>query len=113
LIGRARYNPGVGGRAEVAVTGGDLDGSVFFGIECWDKAENLAFKATAVCSAGETPGSGSCTWTTTGNESACAVKLIDGESEVVTPADQNKMNPEPDAPATDLPAVPGSMPNEI
>jgi hypothetical protein len=113
LIGRARYNPGVGGRAEVAVTGGDLDGSVFFGIECWEKAENLVFKATAVCSPGEMPGSGSCTWTAAGNESACAVKLIDGESEVVTPADQNKMTLEPDAPATDLPAVPGSMPNEI
>jgi len=31
----------------------------------------------------------------------------------VTPADQDKMELEPDAPATDLPAVPGTMPNEI
>ena len=56
LLGRARFNPGVGGRAEVAIMGGDLAGKIFFGIECWDRAESLVFKATALCAAGRGAG---------------------------------------------------------
>ena len=111
LFGRARYNPGVGGRAEVAITGGDLAGQVFFGRECWDKAESLVFKATALCTLGDVPGTGSCTWTVTGNEAACDVALATGERDHVDPTDINDPSPDPDAPANDVPTVPSLMPS--
>jgi hypothetical protein len=111
LIGRARYNPGVGGRAEVAVLGGDLGNQVFFGRECWDKAESLVFKATALCTLGDVPGVGSCTWTTSGNEAACDVLLATGERGYVDPTDINDPNPDPDAPADDVPGIPTAMPS--
>ncbi len=111
LLGRARYNPGVGGRAEVAITGGDLAGKIFFGIECWDRAESLVFKATALCSAGEVPGTGACVWAKTGDESACQVVLATGMRDYVEPSDENDPNPDPDAPANDVPMVPSVMPS--
>ena len=111
LIGRARYNPGVGGRAEVAVLGGDLGDKIFFGRECWDRAEALVFKATALCTLGDVPGTGSCTWTVTGNEAACDVLLAIGERDHVDPSDINDPNPDPDAPANDVPGVPATMPS--
>ena len=111
FFGRARYNPGVGGRAEVAITGGDLAGKVFFGRECWDRAEALVFKATALCAAGEEPGSGACVWTVTGDPAACLVRLADGERDHCDPSDIDDPNPDPDAPATDVPGVPTSMPS--
>ena len=111
LLGRARFNPGVGGRAEVAILGGDLAGKIFFGIECWDRAESLVFKATALCSMGEVPGTGACIWTKTGDESACRVVLATGMRDHVDPSDENDANPDPDAPANDLPTVPLVMPS--
>ncbi|HEY1334813.1 MAG TPA: hypothetical protein VGF31_11195 [Myxococcaceae bacterium] len=111
FFGRARYNPGVGGRAEVAITGGDLAGKVFFGRECWDRAEALVFKATALCAAGEEPGTGACVWTVTGDPAACLVRLADGERDHCDPSDIDDPNPDPDAPATDVPGVPTTMPS--
>ena len=111
MLGRARYNPGVGGRAEVAVLGGDLGDKIFFGRECWDRAEALVFKATALCSLGEVPGTGSCTWTVTGDESACDVVLATGMRDYVDPSEQNDAAPDPDAPASDVPTVPDTMPS--
>jgi len=111
LVGRARYNVGVGGRAEVAIVGGDLGNQVFFGRECWDRSEALVFKATALCSLGEAPGTGRCTWTTTGDPAACRVVLADGERDHCDPSDIDDPNPDPDAPATDVPGVPITMPS--
>jgi hypothetical protein len=111
LLGRARVNPGVGGRAEVAILGGDLGDKIFFGAECWDVVEQLVFKATALCGPGEQPGTGACVWTKTGDEAACRVVLAQGERDHVDPSDQNDANPDPDAPATDVPGVPLTMPS--
>jgi len=110
LLARARFNPGVGGRAEVAITGGDLAGKIFFGAECWDVAESLVFKATALCMLGEVPGTGSCTWTVTGDPAACKVVLATGERDHVEPSDLDDAAPDSDAPATDVPAMPLVMP---
>ena len=111
LFGRARYNVGVGGRAEVAIVGGDLGNQVFFGRECWDKSEALVFKATALCGPGEEPGTGSCTWTVTGDPAACLVPLATGERDHCDPSDIGDASPDPDAPATDVPGVPTAMPS--
>jgi hypothetical protein len=111
LVGRARYNVGVGGRAEVAIVGGDLGNQVFFGRECWDRSEALVFKATALCGPGEEPGTGSCTWTVTGDPAACRVVLADGERDHCDPSDIDDASPDPDAPATDVPGVPSVMPS--
>lgn len=110
LLGRARYNPGVGGRAEVAVLGGDLGDKIFFGRECWDRAEALVFKATALCTLGEVPGTGACVWSVTGNEAACDVVLATGERDHVDPSDIDDVTPDSDAPATDVPGLPSVMP---
>ena len=111
LVGRARYNIGVGGRAEVAITGGDLAGKVFFGRECWDRAEALVFKATALCAVGEEPGTGACVWSVTGDPAACRVVLADGERDHCDPSDIDDGRPDADAPATDVPVVPDTMPS--
>jgi hypothetical protein len=111
LLGRARFNPGVGGRAEIAVLGGDLGDQIFFGAECWDRAEMLTFKATALCNPGEVPGTGSCMWTTTGDEAACDVRLATGERDHVEPSDKDRIDPDSDAPANDVPALPSVMPD--
>ena len=111
LFGRARFNPGVGGRAEVAIVGGDLGNQVFFGRECWDAQEALVFKATALCGPGEEPGEGGCTWIIVGDPSACRVVLATGERDHCDPSDIDDARPDPDAPATDVPAVPAVMPS--
>ena len=111
FLGRARFNPGVGGRAEVAVLGGDLGDKIFFGRECWDASEMLVFKASALCQAGEIPGTGTCTWTTSGDPAACRVVLAQGEREVVEPSDLDLTTPDSDAPANDLPDAPTAMPS--
>jgi hypothetical protein len=111
FFGRARFNPGVGGRAEVAIVGGDLGNKVFFGRECWDAQEALVFKATALCGPGEEPGMGSCTWVIVGDPSACRVVLADGERDHCDPSDIDDARPDPDAPATDVPEVPSVMPS--
>lgn len=111
FLGRARFNPGVGGRAEVAVLLGDLGNNIFFGKECWDASEMLVFKASALCGPGEVPGTGSCTWTTTGDPAACRVVLAQGERDHVDPSDVDLSTPDSDAPANDLPDVPSTMPS--
>jgi hypothetical protein len=111
FLGRARFNPGVGGRAEVAVLLGDLGNNIFFGKECWDAGEMLVFKASALCGPGEIPGTGACVWTTTGDPAACRVVLAQGERDHVDPSDIDLSSPDADAPANDLPAAPSSMPS--
>jgi len=71
----------------------------------------LVFKATALCTLGDFPGSASCTWTTSGNEAACDVVLATGERAYVDPTDQDDAAVDPDAPATDVPSVPLVMPS--
>src|SRR5215813_2196487 len=111
FLGRARFNPGVGVRAEVAVLLGDLGNNIFFGRECWDATEMLVFRATALCGPGQLPGTGTCTWTTTGDPAACRVVLAQGERDDVEPGDIDMSAPDSDAPAGDLPVPPSTMPS--
>jgi len=93
LLGRARFNPGVGGRADALVTGGDVpSGELIYGAECWDKDENLTWKKVWACT-----GPGACTVVSeTGDRTACAVDLRDDTPEA--PTDQQDVAPETGAP---------------
>jgi hypothetical protein len=105
LLGRARYNPGVGGRADALVTGGDVpNGELIYGAECWDGSENLTWQKVWVCT-----GPGACTvQSETGNVSACDVELRTDAPEA--PTDGTSTVLEPGAPDPTL-AAPLGMPS--
>ncbi len=113
LLARARYNPGVGGRAEVVVFGGDAANTVYYGKECWDVAESLAFRAVFACTSGTPETGGACVKVEAdsfGDIAACRVQLVQGENEL-TEGDRDSTSPAPDAPgAGDLPGLPDGMP---
>jgi hypothetical protein len=90
LLGRARYNPGVGGRADALVTGGDVpNGELIFGAECWDKSENLTWQKVWACTA-----PGSCTvQSEVGNVSACDVDLRNDAPEAPTDGTSSVLEP--------------------
>jgi hypothetical protein len=93
LLGRARFTPGVGGRADALVSGGDVpSGEVIYGAECWDKSEALSWQKVWACT-----GPGGCTVESEqGNVSACAVDLqTDGPE---APSDGTSAGLEPGAP---------------
>ncbi|HXX32649.1 MAG TPA: hypothetical protein VEJ89_18240 [Myxococcaceae bacterium] len=93
LLGRARFNPGVGGRADALVTGGDVpNGELIYGAECWDANENLTWKKVWVCTAPN-----ACTVSSeTGSITACAVDLRDATAQA--PASDQDLTPEAGAP---------------
>jgi hypothetical protein len=81
FFGRARFKPGVGGRADALVTGGDVpNGELIFGAECWDKNEALVWKKVWACT-----GPSACTVVSeTGDRTACDVDLRDDTPEAPT-----------------------------
>ncbi len=93
LLGRARFNPGVGGRADALVSGGNLpNGELIYGAECWDVNENLSWRKVWACTA-----PGACTVESEqGNVMACAVDLQDDTPEA--PSDGMSTALEPGAP---------------
>ena len=105
LLGRARFKPGVGGRADALVTGGDVPaGTLIYGAECWDMAETLTWKKVWSCTA-----PGVCTVVSeSGDRTACAVDLRDDAPDA--PASPDDVSPEQGAPDPTV-AVPAGMPS--
>ncbi|HMK73884.1 MAG TPA: hypothetical protein VK454_11125 [Myxococcaceae bacterium] len=105
FLGRARFNPGVGGRADALVTGGDVpNGELIFGAECWDKSEALVWKKVWACT-----GPSTCTVVSeTGDRTACAVDLRDDAPEA--PTDGQDLTGETGAPDPSLAAA-SAMPS--
>lgn len=105
LLGRSRFNPGVGGRADALVTGGDVpDGALIFGAECWDRTEMLTWKKVWSCTA-----PGACTVVSEmGDRNACDVDLRTDAPEA--PLSSDDSSPEAGAPDPTV-AVPAAMPS--
>lgn len=80
---RARWVPGVGGRAAILATAGDIpQGEAYVGTSCWDAQLQEGFKALLHCTQVGTP-SRSCTVIqSTGQQSSCR----SGERDVAEPA---------------------------
>jgi hypothetical protein len=105
MLGRARFKPGVGGRADALVTGGDVPGAtLIYGAECWDAAETLTWKKVWSCTA-----PGACTVVSeSGDRNACDVDLRDDVPEA--PATSGDVSPEQGAPDPTV-AVLAAMPS--
>jgi hypothetical protein len=104
LLGRARFNPGVGGRADALVSGGDVpSGELIYGAECWDVSESLSWRKVWNCT-----GPGACTVESEqGSVSACAVDLRDDTPEAPTNATDTTLEPgAPDPTVTPISAMP-------
>jgi hypothetical protein len=95
LLGRARFNPGVGGRADALVTGGDVPAGTFiYGAECWDVSESLSWRKVWDCTSLDPT---TCTVESEqGNVMACAVNLRDDMPEA--PVDGGSTAVDPGAP---------------
>lgn len=107
LLGRARFNPGVGGRADALVTGGDVPSGTFvYGAECWDVSENLGWRKVWDCTSLDPT---TCTVASEqGNVQACDVDLRDDMPEAPTDGTSIALDPgAPDpsvAPLTGMPS---------
>ena len=111
LVGRARYNIGVGGRAEVAIVGGDLGSEVSSAVSAgtatrvWSSRRPRSAVSARSLVPGTAPGRrpairepASSSWRT-----VSATTAIRRTSTTAAPI--------PDAPATDIPGVPTVMPS--
>lgn len=106
LLGRARFNPGVGGRADALVTGGDVpSGEFIFGAECWDVSEDLGWRKVWSCTSLDPR---SCTVESEqGNVLACAVDLRDDMPEAPTDGTTTALDPgAPDPSVSPVTAMP-------
>ncbi|MFZ5470370.1 MAG: hypothetical protein ACOZIN_13115 [Myxococcota bacterium] len=103
---RVRYIPGIGGRADVLATGGDVPaGKVYVGSACWDAQENEGFAVLRVCDRGQPL---TCQVVETrGQLSNCQREV---EREELPPENAEDLSLEPEAPAGDI-APPGEMPS--
>jgi hypothetical protein len=92
LLARARFNPGVGGRADALVTGGDVpSGEFIYGAECWDVSESLGWRKVWSCTSLNPT---SCTVESEqGDVTACAVDLRDDSPEAPTDGTDTTLDP--------------------
>ncbi len=104
LLGRARFEPMVGGRADALVSGGNVpNNEVVYGAECWDTSENLGWRKVWACTS-----VGTCTVESEqGNISACAVDLQDDQPEAPTDGMNTALEPgAPDPTVVRIAAMP-------
>jgi hypothetical protein len=105
LLGRVRFNPGVGGRADALVAGGNVPANaLIYGAECWDVSESLTWRKVWDCTTEPLV----CTVASEqGNVNACAVDLRDDEQEAPTDALSTVLEPgAPDPTVLPITAMP-------
>jgi hypothetical protein len=110
-----RFIPGIGGRADILASGGDIaEGKVFIGSACWDRQEMETFRILRQCTKVQgqpptdcqiVPGS------IMGTRDACPAAELRGE---ISPPSDNPgdISQEPDAPA-ELEPVPSDVSPEL
>jgi hypothetical protein len=106
LLGRARFNPGVGGRADALLAGGNVPaGTAVYGAECWDVSESLTWQKVWNCDISTL----ACTVEgETGSAAACAVDLQTDDREA--PSDSTSTTLEVGAPDPSVTAT-STMPD--
>jgi hypothetical protein len=101
---RVRWIPGVGGRADLLVTEGDVPvGKIYVGSACWDAVEKEGFAILRLCTKGQL---GSCevVGTPRGQPSNCKPGL---EKEALPAENAQDTTAEEGAPSEDVVAPPG------
>ncbi len=103
---RVRFHRGLGGRADLLATGGDVpEGKVWFASACWDAGGQEGFKIVRECVQGQLF---SCeTIMTRGALENCLPGLQNAEPPTEAPTDPS---PEPESPV-DTEPVPGTFPS--
>ena len=108
VLARLRQLRGVGGRADLRVTGGDVaDGRVWVVSECWGPAQKSGYRIVRDCPADGVGGAKCRVVSTVGDRSACPGTLLDAE---VPPADPLSAMSDSESPAGDL-TPPAAMPD--
>ncbi len=115
VISRIRFRPGIGGRADVLATGGDIPvNHAFIGSACWDAQEQEVFKVVRDCVKG-----------TEGQPASCTLVFKEGtlldckhadfrNGEVEAPVDSpNDTTQEPGAPSETPDDVPADVTAEF
>jgi len=108
---RVRYLPGTGGRGDVVATGGDIpEGVWYYGVGCWNAAQEEGFKVLFRCTR-STTGTPACEVVhRRGDRSACAFRPDENDDVNRQPTDSlTDMSPVIDG-APDIFAAPDSMP---
>lgn len=113
VAARIRWIPGIGGRADIYASGGDIAADKFFiGSACWDRQEMERFRSLRQCTKGQPPTE--CTvvpGSEMGMREACPAAELRGD---ITPPSDNPddISQEPEAPVEPEP-VPGDVTAEL
>lgn len=113
VLSRAHFIPGVGGRADIGVAGGDVAaGTYYFGRACWDRSELETFKILAQCEIGKLPSPSTCTvLKLVGDRSTCA-EALGADADVGTDA-RDSTDLEPGAPTNTDEPPPEAIPSDF
>jgi hypothetical protein len=109
-ISRVRFKPGVGGRADVVVFGGDVPQSQFyFGVSCWDAQEAEKFKLLRLCTKQQNAAPTCTVVQESGARAACPADNFLRDTEPPT------QNPDPGdtAPEEGAPETPEAVPSDV
>ncbi|MEO8900235.1 MAG: hypothetical protein ABI488_01435 [Polyangiaceae bacterium] len=107
VLARARHLRGIGGRADLLATGGDIaDGKVWVVSECWDASLKSAYRIVRECPSDSIDDT--CpVIRSVGEASACAADVTDAD---LPPSDPNASMSDPESPEGDL-TPPATMPD--
>ncbi|WP_224372598.1 hypothetical protein [Hyalangium versicolor] len=115
VIAAVRWIPGLGGRADIIASGGDIaEGRFYIGSACWDRQEVEKFRILRLCTKAQLQTPASCevvAGSVVGMREACPGTELAGE--ISPPSDDpSDISQEPDAPADPEP-VPGDVTAEL
>ncbi|WP_224247338.1 hypothetical protein [Hyalangium gracile] len=115
VIAAVRWIPGLGGRADILASGGDIaEGKVYIGSACWDRQEVEKFRILRVCNKADAQTPARCEIvpeSVFGSREACPGAELGGDINAPS-AGQDDISQEPDAPADPEP-VPGDVTAEL
>lgn len=115
VIAAVRWIPGIGGRADIIASGGDIAaGKVYIGSACWDRQEMEKFRILRLCTKADGQAPANCEvvpGSVVGTRDACPGAELGGD---ITPpsGSPDDISQEPDAPVDPEP-VPGDVTAEI
>jgi hypothetical protein len=115
VIAAVRWIPGIGGRADIIASGGDIAaGKVYIGSACWDRQEMEKFRILRLCTKADGQAPANCEVvpnSVVGTREACPGAELGGEINPPS-GSPDDVSQEPDAPVEPEP-VPGDVSAEI
>jgi hypothetical protein len=108
VLARARHIRGLGGRADLLASGGDIaDDSIWLVSECWGPRLSSVYRVVRDCPADGIGGDACVIVSETGSDALCPRNLLEAE---FPPADPQAAMPDPESPEDDVPP-PDAMPD--